>query len=64
MKIRVRSKTTTKENSEPKIVAEITIELSPADVRDATGSGLANFYQAFGEEIIEAIQNYKPYKRI
>lgn len=64
MKIRVREKTTTTEGSQPKIVAELTIELTPEDVQDATGSGLGTFYQHLGEDIMEAIQKYKPYKRV
>jgi hypothetical protein len=65
VKIRVRSKTNTTEGSQPKIVAEIVIELTPADVRDASpGRATEDFYRNFGEDIIEAIQKYKPYGRV
>ena len=64
MKIRVKAKQTLQEGSQPKLVAEITVEMTPDDVRDALpGRAQEDFYRNFGEEIIEAIQNYKPYGR-
>lgn len=65
MKILVRSKKNDTESGHPKLVAELTIELTPDDVRDALPGRLQDdFYRNFGEDIIEAIQNYKPYKRV
>lgn len=65
MRIRVTKKTTVKEKGQPKIVAEITIELEPADVQDsAVAGGLDVFYRNFGEDIIDEIHKFKPYKRL
>jgi hypothetical protein len=65
MKIRVKSKQTTEEGGQPKVVAEIVIELTPDDVRDALpGRAQEDFYRNFGEDIIEEIQKFKPYKRV
>lgn len=65
MKIRVKSKTTVMEGGQPKVIAELTIELSPEDVKDAApGRMTEDFYRNFGEDVIEAIHTYKPYKRI
>lgn len=65
MKIRVRSKKNDTENGQPKMVAELVIELTPDDVRDALpGRAQEDFYRNFGEDVIDAIQNYKPYKRV
>ena len=65
MKIKVKGKQTVTEAGQPKLVAELTIELTPDDVRDALpGRAQEDFYRNFGEDIIEAIQNYKPYGRV
>lgn len=65
MKIRVKSKQTATDAGQQKLVAELTVELTPDDVRDALpGRAQEDFYRNFGEDIIEAIQNYKPYKRV
>jgi hypothetical protein len=65
MKIKVNGKQTVEEGGHPKLVAEISIELTPDDVRDALpGRAQEDFYRNFGEDIIEAIQKYKPYKRV
>jgi hypothetical protein len=65
MKIRVRSKKTETEAGKPKIVAELTVELTADDVRDAApGRATEDFYRNFGEDIIEAIHTFKAYKRI
>ena len=65
MKIKVRSKTQAVENGQPKIVAELIVELTPDDVRDASpGRMQEDFYRNFGEDVIEAIHTFKAYKRI
>jgi len=65
MKIRVTKKKTTMEDGQPKISAELLIELTPADVKDATpGRATEDFFRNFGEDVLEAIQTYKPYGRI
>lgn len=53
------------EDGQPKISAELLIELTPADVKDATpGRATEDFFRNFGEDVLEAIQTYKPYGRI
>lgn len=65
MKIKVRNRTSVKEGGQQKIVAELVIELTPDDVKEATpGRMTEDFYRNFGEDIIEAIHQYKPYGRI
>ncbi len=65
MKIRVRSKKNESENGQPKMVAELIIELTPDDVRDALpGRAQDDFYRNFGEDVLDAIQKFKPYKRV
>lgn len=65
MKIRVRSKKTITEDGQPKIVAELVIELSPVDVQDsAVAGGLDVFYRNFGEDIIDEIHKWKAVKRL
>lgn len=65
MKIRIRSKKNEVGNGNKKIVVELTVEITPDDVRDALpGRAQADFLHNFGEDVFEAIHNFKPYGRL